>query len=284
MRRCRLLVVVMMVLSGAVMVNAQLAKMKSSQSSSIGEVSKSFSWPNGKRAAVSLSFDDARLSQIDTGLALLNKFGVKVTFYVVPAAVEKRLQGWKAAVADGHEIANHSLTHPCTVNYGLSRSDVLENYDLKMMAEQLDGANEQIHKLLGVKPVDFAYPCGLKFVGRGIDVRSYVPLVAERFLAGRGYLDESPNNPMVVDLPQAMGTAFDDMDFPQIKKVVNEAAKNGSWVIFVGHEIDQRAHQTTDTKALEALCEYLKDPANGLWLGTVEEIGSYVHEHRGGGD
>src|SRR6266480_1612736 len=31
---------------------------------------KRFRWPNGRRAAVSLSFDDARVSQIDTGLAL----------------------------------------------------------------------------------------------------------------------------------------------------------------------------------------------------------------------
>ena len=38
-----------------------------------GEELKLFHWPNGKKAAVSLSFDDARLSQIDTGLALLKK-------------------------------------------------------------------------------------------------------------------------------------------------------------------------------------------------------------------
>ena len=63
------------------------------------------------------------------------------------------------------------------------------------MAEQLDGANEQIRRMLGVTPKTFAYPCGQKFVGRGLDVRSYVPLVADRFLAGRGYLDESSNDP-----------------------------------------------------------------------------------------
>src|SRR5437762_2810991 len=40
---------------------------------------KRFRWPNGRRAAVSLSFDDARVSQIDTGLALLKRQLVKVT-------------------------------------------------------------------------------------------------------------------------------------------------------------------------------------------------------------
>lgn len=279
MIRSGLSVLVAMAFLGVTSPSAQTAEARAPQTSSAG-VSKTFSWPGAKRAAVSLSFDDARLSQIDSGLALFRKSGIKVTFYVVPEAVEKRLQGWKDAVADGHEIANHTLTHPCTGNYSFSRHNALEDFDLTKMAEQLDGANAQIERLLAVRPVDFAYPCGLKFVGRGLDVRSYVPLVADRFLSGRGYLDESPNDPVFVDFSQAMGTAFDDLDFQQMKNVVDAAAKSGSWVIFVGHEIGQRAYQTTDVKALEALCAYLKDPANGIWVGTVKEVGTYVRDHR----
>jgi peptidoglycan-N-acetylglucosamine deacetylase len=150
-----------------------------------------------------------------------------------------------------------------------------------MMAAQLDGANAEIERLLGVKPRTFAYPCGLKFVGRGLDVRSYVPLVAERFVAGRGYLDESANDPAFCDLAQAMGTPFDDLDFDQMKKLVDDAAKEGRWVIFVGHEIGQRGHQITDATALGELCDYLTNPANGIWLGTVQEVADYVRQHRG---
>src|SRR5437879_6558466 len=241
---------------------------------------KRFRWPNGRRAAVSLSFDDARVSQIDTGLALLKRQLVKVTFFVQAEQVRKRLDGWKKAVADGHEIGNHSNTHPCTANYSFSRLNALEDYTLEMMATQLDGANAEIQDLLGVKPRTFAYPCGQKFVGRGLDERSYVPLVAERFLVGRGYLDESANNPAFCDLSRAMGTPFDDMEFAQMKKLVDEAAADGRWVIFVGHEIGERHFQTTDVNALKSLCEYLKDPTNGFWLGTVREIGTYIRNQR----
>jgi peptidoglycan/xylan/chitin deacetylase (PgdA/CDA1 family) len=213
-------------------------------------------------------------------LALLYQQRVKVTFFVQAENIRKRLDGWKKAVADGHEIGNHSMTHPCTGNYSFSRPNALEDYSLEMMAAQLDGASSEIESLLGVKPRTFAYPCGQKFVGRGRDVRSYVPLVAERFLVGRGYLDESANDPEIVDLAQAMGTPFDDMDFDRMKALVEDAAKDGRWVIFVGHEIGKRAFQVTDTAALEALCEYLKDPAHGIWLGSVAEIGAYVQEHR----
>src|SRR5438128_1749901 len=230
---------------------------------------KRFRWPNGRRAAVSLSFDDARVSQIDTGLALLKRQLVKVTFFVQAEQVRKRLDGWKKAVAEGHEIGNHSNTHPCTANYSFSRLNALENYTLEMMAAQLDGANAEIETLLGVKPRTFAYPCGQKFVGRGLDTRSYVPLVADRFLVGRGYLDESANDPEVCDLAQAMGTPFDDMDFEQIKTHVEDAVKDGRWVIFVGHAIGKRGYQVTDTAALESLFEYLKDPAHGIWRATT---------------
>lgn len=242
---------------------------------------KTFRWPNGARAAVSLSFDDARVSQIDTGLALLNRQHVKVTFFVQAENIHKRLDGWRKAVADGHEIGNHSNTHPCTANYSFSRTNALEDYTLEMLATQLDRANAEIENLLGVKPRTFAYPCGQKFVGRGLDVRSYVPLVAERFLVGRGYLDESANDPQVCDLAQAMGTPFDDIDFDQMKSHVEEAAKEGRWVIFVGHEIGKRGYRVTDTAALEALCEYLKDPAHEVWFATVADIGEYIRQQRG---
>ena len=124
-----------------------------------------FAWPDGKRAAVSLSFDDARASQVDTGTALLNRYGIKATFYVVPAAVEHRLPGWQQAVADGHEIGNHSLVHPCSGNFAWSRSKALEDYSLKKMRDELTEANQQVHALLGVRPKVFAYPCGQTFVG-----------------------------------------------------------------------------------------------------------------------
>jgi peptidoglycan-N-acetylglucosamine deacetylase len=239
-----------------------------------------FRWPKEKRAAVSLSFDDARTSQVDTGLALLGDHHVKVTFFVQAENISRRVEGWKKAVEDGHEIGNHSMTHPCTGNYAFSRHNALEDYTLQKMAAQLDEANAEIERLLGAKPRTFAYPCGQKFVGRGVDVKSYVPLVAERFLVGRGYLDESPNDPAFCDLAQAMGTPFDDLDLEAMKKLVDQAAKDGRWVIFVGHEIGKRGYQVTDSTALAALCDYLKNPANGVWLGTVGEIGEYIRQHR----
>ena len=243
---------------------------------------KEFRWPEGKRAAISLSFDDARLSQIDVGIPILDKYGVKATFYVSPSSVKRRLDGWKKAVANGHEIGNHTQTHPCTINYGSARSkNALEYYTLEMMEHELDEASAVIKKMLGVRPTTFAYPCGQKYVGRGQNVKSYIPLVAERFIVGREWLSENSNIPALCDLSHVMGMKCDGLTFEQVKELIDQTVKNGKWLVLCGHEIRQSGRGlTTFAATLEAICEYAQDPANGLWIDTVEKIGRYILEQR----
>jgi peptidoglycan/xylan/chitin deacetylase (PgdA/CDA1 family) len=241
-----------------------------------------FKWPEGKRVAVSLSFDDARLSQVDTGLPLLDAHGVKATFYVSLKNAEKRVDSWKRAVAHGHEIGNHSLSHACTGNYHLSSEVALEDFNLAGMGRDLDQANTGIKRMLGVVPSTFAYPCGQKFVGRGLEARSYIPLVAERFVAGRGYLDEAPNDPKICDLAQAMGIGADDLSAAEMLALIERAAKRGGWLILAGHEIGRKGFQSTDVAALEAVFRYAKDPANGVWIDTVAAVARYVKKSRAG--
>lgn len=242
----------------------------------------SFRWPEAKQAAISLTFDDARLSQVDRGLPILDTYGVKATFYVVPSQVEQRLPGWKNAVANSHEIGNHTLRHPCSGNFSWSREKALENYTLAQMGRELDEANTAIERSLGVRPTTFAYPCGQKFVGRGLSVKSYVPLVAERFIVGRGAYDEVGNDPNFCDLARATGISLDGLDFEQAKQLIDKAAAEGRWLIFFGHEIGPVGHQTVATSTLESVCRYARDPANGLWMDTVETIGKYIQQQRDG--
>jgi peptidoglycan/xylan/chitin deacetylase (PgdA/CDA1 family) len=237
-------------------------------------------WPDGKRVALSLSFDDGRESQVEGGTALLDRYGVKATFYVTPPAVERRLDGWKAAVRNGHEIANHSLTHPCSGNLAWSRSRALEDYTLERMERELVEANRRIADLLGVTPVSFAYPCGQTFVGRGVNVRSYVPVAARLFETARGWLDEAPNDPAYVDFAQLTGIESDGRDFDDIRVIIDNAAKSGLWVVLAGHDMRESGAQTTRLSMLDALCRYATDPANGVWVAPVGAVANYVRQRR----
>jgi peptidoglycan/xylan/chitin deacetylase (PgdA/CDA1 family) len=243
--------------------------------------SPSFSWPEGKHGALSLSFDDARLTQIDNGLALFDRYGVKVTFYVSPDNVKGHLEGWKQAVAKGHEIGNHTLTHPCTGNKSFSRKNALEDLTLARIREEMLGANNLLKDLLGVTPKTFAYPCGQSFVGRGRNVQSYVPLVAELFLIGRGWLNEDPNDPLFFDMAQTLAVPSDRLDFDRIKPQIERSLKRGTWIVFAGHEIANQDRQfTTRISMLEDLLRYVQDPANGVWVDTVQNIASYIVKQR----
>jgi peptidoglycan/xylan/chitin deacetylase (PgdA/CDA1 family) len=226
--------------------------------------------------ALSLSFDDGRESQVTQGLPVFARHAAKVTLYVVPSAVERQLAGWQQAVAAGHEIGSHSLTHSCSGNFPFSRQKALEDHTVDRMRQELLDANARIKALLGVTPRTFAYPCGQTFVGRGRETRSYVPVIAELFLAGRGWLDEAANDPSYVDLAQTTGVEMDGKDFAQIKPLLDAARKAGFWLVLAGHDIGAGGRQTTRIAMLDELLAYARDPSQGIWLATVAEAADLV--------
>ncbi len=240
-----------------------------------------FAWPEGKQIAISLSFDDARASQVDAGTALLDQYGVKGTFYVVPNSVKQRLEGWKKAVISGHEIGNHSFNHPCTGNFPWSRQKAIENYTLKKMRNELILTNKAIKELLGVEAEVFAYPCGQTYIGRGKNTKSYVPVVSKLFLSGRGWLDEGPNAPQFCDLAQLTGMEMDGKDFDQILPLIENAKKSGAWLVLAGHEMGASGNQTTRLSMLKKLIEYAQNPANGIWIAPIGTVAKYIKGQKG---
>ncbi len=262
---------------GSITVNCQA---QSYQSAAVVTKS-SFQWPEGKKMALSLTFDDARLSQIDKGIPLLDQYNIKATFYVSPDNMMKKLEGWKKALSNGHEIGNHSLRHPCTGNFDWSRDKALEDYTPEIMRRELDSAGKLIEKTIGIYPVSFAYPCGQTFTGRGADTKSYVPVVALLFETGRGWLDEGPNNPFFCDMSQLTGMELDGKSFEDIKKLIEDSKSKGAWLVLAGHEMNDSGNQTSLLTTIEAICRYASDPSNGIWIDTVHNIASYIKEKRG---
>lgn len=240
-----------------------------------------FQWPEGKKMGLSLTFDDARLSQVDKGIPLLDKYKVKATFYLSPDNMMQRLEGWKKAVSNGHDIGNHSLVHPCTGNFDWSRDKALEDYTFQQMNMELDSANKLLKEVLGIRPVSFAFPCGQTFVGRGMMTKSYVPLIASLFETGRGWLGEGPNDPAFCDMAQITGMELDGKSFNQINKLIESAKNAGQWLVLAGHEMNEGGNQTSLLATIEAICQYASDPANGVWLDNVHNIAAYIKEKRG---
>lgn len=235
------------------------------------------SYPHGARNAVSLTFDDARASQVDVGLAILNKYQVRATFYLLPYHAKDRLTQWQQALQQGHELGSHTNSHLCSGNFQWLRSmnAGLEQVDLDFIRHDLALADQFFQTHFKMRPQHFAYPCGQTFVGRGRQVQSYVPLIAARFKTGRLWNNETGNLPGYADVAQLQSFALDNHSFTELKQLLEQQREQNKWLILTGHEVGDRGVYTTRRDALEQLIRYLQDPANGYWLAPV----GAVHQH-----
>ncbi len=134
----------------------------------------------------------------------------------------------------------------------------------------------------GRRPTSFAYPCGQRFVGRGKATRSYVPLVAEHFLVGRGFLDETPNDPPRCDMAQVSGVAADGKSFKQLREAIDSALEGGRWLVLVTYDVaGELGPQAMTTDVLQEVCRYVSHLPE-LWTDTVSAVGSFLLRKRGG--
>ena len=99
---------------------------------------------------IAISFDAAwGNEETQTLIDILNQYNVKTTFFVVGAWVDKYPESVKALADAGHEVCNHSNTHPHMPK--LSESD---------MREQIESCNEKIKAITGTAPILFRPPYG----------------------------------------------------------------------------------------------------------------------------
>ncbi|MDA0990539.1 MAG: polysaccharide deacetylase family protein, partial [Verrucomicrobia bacterium] len=219
---------------------------------------------------------------LDNGLPVLDEHGVRATFYVSFSPFDERLDEWKTVQARGHEIGNHTVTHPCTGNWSFVRQtgNALEDYTALQICAELDDANERITAAMGTRPETFAYPCGNTFIGRGRQRQSYVPFVAERFLVGRGYGCEGSASPAHCDLAHVPGRSADGLAFSQLRAMIEICRDRGDWLALCLHDVGNHREQAIQARVLDQLCAYANDAANGIWVDTIAAIGRYVRDKR----
>lgn len=108
------------------------------------------------RASLALTFDDGPSESTRALLELLAKFGVRATFFMCGSNVERLPEVARAVAAAGHEIGNHSDTHP--------RFDFhSEEFMYREMAE----AQRKIEAATGSEPKFFRAPYGVRWFGLG---------------------------------------------------------------------------------------------------------------------
>jgi len=104
----------------------------------------------GEEKIVALSFD-AAWGNDDTQqlIDIMNKYNVKTTFFVVGGWVDNFPESVKALSDAGHEIMNHSNTHPHMTQISVDK-----------MKEEVTACDEKIRNITGVTPTLFRAPYG----------------------------------------------------------------------------------------------------------------------------
>jgi peptidoglycan/xylan/chitin deacetylase (PgdA/CDA1 family) len=196
-------------------------------------------------AAVSLTYDDGLRSQLDHAVPQLDRLGLKGTFFLTLNNMSGDLARWQAAAAAGHEMANHTVTHPCH----------LRAYDeARLVAEELAPMEAYLDSNFpGPRFRGYAYPCDNTALGRGHErEKRYARLVEATFAAART-TDGPPNDPASLFANRGFLTGFEPTehaDTPDLAiAYLKQAIARGHWAILIFHEVLPRWKGTGDCGA-----------------------------------
>ena len=236
-----------------------------------------FKWPGGAKAAVSLSYDDALPSQLDNALPALNALGLKATFYLTLAndAVAQRLPEWRRAAAQGHELGNHSLFHPCSKS-APGRDWVapyrdLDSTSVEAMRQEVILANTFLQAIDGQTERTYTAPC-VDLLAAG---KPYLPAIQTAFVgiksrAGGVAPDMATFNRYDV------GTAMPDgLNGEQLIAVVQQAAAQGTLASITFHGIGGD-YLSVSKEAHEALLKHLATRRDVYWVDSFVNITRHV--------
>ena len=99
---------------------------------------------------VSLTFDAAWGNEdTQTLLSILARYNIRATFFIVGSWAEKYPESVRALAEAGHEVMNHSDTHPH-----------MTQLSAEQMRAELRACDDKVEALTGVRPILFRPPYG----------------------------------------------------------------------------------------------------------------------------
>ena len=240
-----------------------------------------FPWPQGQRAAVSLSYDDTLPTHLDTAIPALDRHGLKGSFYLTLAAepLRQRLAEWREAARNGHELGNHSLFHQCSAK-GQGREWVQPEQDLDaisvaQMRAQIEVANTLLHAIDGSTEFTFTAPCGDRMARDG----NYIDQVAGLFLGIKLVGGTVVPDMWTLD-PSAVPVAVPvDASGAELIALVEEAGRRGTMVNFTFHGIGGD-HLAISAQAHDELLAFLAGNRDRYWTDTFRNQMRWVREQQ----
>jgi peptidoglycan/xylan/chitin deacetylase (PgdA/CDA1 family) len=220
------------------------------------------SWPNGEQAAVSLTYDDALASQLKYAVPVLERAAIKATFFLSGS----NLADFAALARRGHELASHTVRHPCNAD--------LAALSLDEMASELDAGNAAVQALGVSGKLTFAYPCGQTRVKSS---QSYVPLVKQRFRAARGVAAAvaAPESVDLFDVPAFFPPP--SSDGADVIAFIQRAEHSHGWAVIGVHGVSDAGEYLQLAQPVhDAIIAYVAEHTRTIWTAPFGTVADHV--------
>jgi len=243
----------------------------------VSSASSESPWPNGAEVAVVLTYDDALDSHLDVAIPQLNRLELPGTFYLSGArpSIRTRLGDWRRAAAQGHELGNHTLYHPCRKSVAnrdwVTSWQDLDRYTLDQWVEEVKTTNSMLEAIDGEKQRTFAYPCGDMLAG-GEEV---VPALKELVSGARLFSDDGQHQPGNRDFYRVASFDAAEKSGEQLIAVAEAARNNHSLVGFLFHGVGGD-YITVSADAHQQLLAHLAAHPDRYWVATMREAVAHL--------
>ncbi len=224
---------------------------------------------NNHAAALSLTFDDSRAVHLDVVIPELNKRHLHATFFLIVSKTT-RLDEWRKARLQGHEIGNHSVSHEHAADLTKATEEL-----------QVEDARNFLNSNFNAEIFTFAYPFTEVSPGLLYWVRRY------DFAARGGRGDGSQvyiaanTQPDWYDLPSQ--PSYTKYDAATYRGWVDKDISMNAWTTLQIHGIGDPStgFEPIPSETFIDLLNYLKSAeGRALWVAPFGEVAAYFRAQK----
>jgi peptidoglycan/xylan/chitin deacetylase (PgdA/CDA1 family) len=232
---------------------------------------------NNKSCAVVLTYDDAIDVDLDNVVPALDSLHLKGTFYLIGSspAIDRRLNEWRHAAAEGHELGNHALFHPCDGSLPgrsfVTPDNDLSRYTVSRATKEIRVNNTLLKAIDGKDLRTFAYPCGDRKIG---DSMFYNGLRND-FAGARG-VNGGLQTASQVDLDNIDCYAINGQSADYMIDLVNKAIQSRTLLVFLFHGVGGGHNLNVSLDAHSRLLHFLKQHEQDIWIATMVDVAEYI--------
>jgi peptidoglycan/xylan/chitin deacetylase (PgdA/CDA1 family) len=236
---------------------------------------------NNKQCAVVLTYDDAINADLDNVVPVLDSLNLKGTFYLIGSSpvVNNRIDEWRKAAKNGHELGNHAFFHPCDGSLPgrsfVSPDHDLSKYTVNRAVDEIRANNVLLKAIDGKASRTFAYPCGDLKIGDSL----FYNRLQNDFKGARG-VTPGLQTAAQVDLTNINCYMINGQSAAYMIDLVKKAQKSHTLLVFLFHGVGGGHSLNVSLSDHSKLLYYLKQHESDIWIAPMVDVAAYIAAKR----